>query len=80
MKNSDFLDNNYIKIIIIVLVFMAGWLIGNGDKNSIVNTLQAEPLELPATAPSVEYTKVFAYGNYYLVFTQSNGGIFVIKE
>lgn len=80
MKNSDFLDNTLVKLIIVVLVFMAGWLIGNSNKISFVKTLQAEPLELPATAPSVEYTKVYAYGNYYLVFTQSNGGIFVIKE
>ena len=35
---------------------------------------------LPAASPSVNYTRMFVYGNYYIVFTQSNGGMFVIKE
>ncbi|MBQ2187579.1 MAG: hypothetical protein II401_03335 [Bacteroidales bacterium] len=80
MKNSGFLDNNYVKLIIVVIVFIAGWLIGKGEKTSFINNLNANPMELPAASPSVNYTRMYVYGNYYIVFTQSNGGMFVIKE
>lgn len=81
---------NFKRLIIGLIVFICGILIGcHKDDYSFVNTLNANPpeeytnismLPSPVPAPSVSYQRMNAYGKYYLVFTTSQGGIFVIKE
>lgn len=72
-----------------ILILLCGIFIGcHKDDFSLVSEANAETAEYtaasmmpsPVPAPSVNYQRMNVYGHYYLVFTTSQGGIFVIKE
>lgn len=80
-------------ILFVILILMAGIFIGcHKDDFSLVGQVNAETTEYqmdymttsmspsPVPAPSVSYQRMNVYGKYYLVFTTSQGGLFVIKE
>jgi hypothetical protein len=74
-------------LIIGLAILFCGICIGcHKDDLSFINGLRVEetttcsmsPASLPA--PTVNYQRMNVYGKYYIIFTTSQGGIFVIKE
>ena len=74
-------------LLIGLAILFCGIFIGcHKDDISLINNLHAEDKTTcsmspaPVPAPTVNYQRMNVYGKYYIIFTTSQGGIFVIKE